>query len=190
MRNYFDEFKKERIILLNKEINATSSDEVVGQFLAFNSISDKPIHLYVSSPGGSVYDALKIIDMMHMINAPVHVFCTGLVASAGVLIAINGVKNYRYASEHCTFMIHQPSVAFDRATISDLHIGIQEGLRLKHLSMKMMCECTGQPEDVIRRDIERDFYMTSQEAVQYGLIDRVIEKKRAIVVDYAHAIIE
>lgn len=177
MSRFFDEFKKERIILLNKPIDNNSSEEVVGQLLLFNSINDRPIHLYLSSPGGCVYSGLKIIDMINMINAPVYVFCTGLVASMGVIIAVSGHKGHRYASENCTFMIHQPSSILDnKFAFSDLNIHLKETGRLKEVIENIMSKNTGRDKYEVERDTDRDFYMNSHEALNYGIIDKVIRK--------------
>jgi ATP-dependent Clp protease protease subunit len=177
MSRFFDEFKKERIILLNKPIDNNSSEEVVGQLLLFNSINDKPIHLYLSSPGGCVYSGLKIIDMINMINAPVYVFCTGLVASMGVIIAVSGCRGHRYASQHCTFMIHQPSSILDsKFAFSDLNIHLKETGRLKEIIESIMSRNTGRNKYEVERDTDRDFYMNATEALGYGIIDKVIEK--------------
>ena len=115
--------------------------------------------------------------MINMINAPVYVFCTGLVASMGVIIAVSGCKGHRYASQHCTFMIHQPSSILDsKFAFSDLNIHLKETGRLKEIIESIMSKNTGRDKYEVERDTDRDFYMNANEALNYGIIDKVIDK--------------
>lgn len=176
MDDFSDALIKHRTILLYQPIDSQVSDGVIAKMLALNSVNHKPISLYISSPGGCVYSGLKIIDIMNIIKSPVHIFCTGLVASMAVLIATNGARGHRYSSENCTFMIHQPSKNSKQecVTISDLEIGTQEGKRIKNLTLNIMAKNTQKPIKQIREDTERDKYMTGQEALEYGIVDKII----------------
>lgn len=172
--NYLDALTKYRTILLHHQIDFNSSSEVIAKILSLNSVSHDPINLYISSPGGCIYSSLQIIDIMNIVESPIYIFCTGLVASAAVVIAVNGTKGYRYASKNCTFMIHQPSSQLSYQKISDLYINLKEGERLKKLITEMLSEHTIKTFDEVINDTDRDKYMTSQEAIDYGIVDKIL----------------
>jgi ATP-dependent Clp protease protease subunit len=176
MDDYSGVLQKYRTILLCQPIDSQISDIIIAKMLALNSINHKPISLYISSPGGCVYSGLKIIDIMNIIESPVHIFCTGLVASMAVLIATNATPGHRYSSENCTFMIHQPSKNSRQecVTISDLEIGTLEGKRIKNLTTEIMAKNTNKTIEQVLEDTERDKYMTAQEALEYGIVDKII----------------
>lgn len=168
---------KERIIFLNDEVNPVTANIIIAQLLhlAYED-SKKDIFFYINSPGGSVYDCLAIYDTMNYIKPDVQTIATGLAASAAGVLLSSGAKGKRFALPHSKIMIHQPRGGGANGTITDQEINLQEALRLKQTLEKIMVKNTGQKPDKIHTDMERDFYMTAEEAQKYGVVDAVIEK--------------
>lgn len=166
---------KERIVFLGTAIDDTVANIVIAQLLFLqHEDPTKEIQLYINSPGGSVYDALAIYDTMNYIKPDVSTIAIGLAASAGAILLAAGTKGKRFALPHSKVMIHQPSSAF-RGTATDIEISARETVRMKDLSEQILSRATGKSLAVIRKDMDRDFYMTSKEAKQYGIIDDVIK---------------
>ncbi|HEX9679723.1 MAG TPA: ATP-dependent Clp protease proteolytic subunit [Candidatus Saccharimonadales bacterium] len=165
---------KERIIFLGTEINEHTSNLIVAQML-FLAHEDpkKDIYLYINSPGGSVYDLFAIYDTMQYIKPNVQTINTGIAASAAAVLLAAGAKGKRFALPHSKIMIHQPTSGF-RGTASDIEIGAQEILKLKNTTEQIMASHTGQKLKKVHDDMDRDYYMTAEEAKKYGLIDSVI----------------
>lgn len=168
---------KERIIFLGSGINDEVANSVVAQLL-FLSKEDpkKDIQMYINSPGGSVYAGLAIIDTMNHIEADVATIAVGTAASMGTMILSAGKKGKRLALKNSTIHIHQP-LGGAEGQASDIAITAKEILRIKDLLRDMLVEATGQSTEKIEKDMDRDFFMTSEEAKKYGLIDKIIDKK-------------
>ena len=166
----------DRILFLGTEVNDTVANLLVAQmFFLESSDPDKPIHFYVNSPGGSVYAGLGIYDVMQYIKAPVATYCIGMAASMGALLLCAGEKGQRYSMPHARIMIHQP-LGGARGQASDIEIQAREILYLKDRLNAIMARATGRSMEQVKKDTDRDNYLSAQEAVEYGLIDKVIEK--------------
>ncbi len=165
---------KDRIIFLGTEVNEHTANLVVAQMLFLeNEDPKKDIKFYINSPGGSVYDAFAIYDTMQYVKSDVQTVGIGVQASAAAFLLSSGAKGKRYLLPHATVMIHQPS-AGTRGRVSDMEIDLKEGLRLKQLLNQILAKNTGQPIKRIETDVERDFWMSAEEAKKYGLIDKVL----------------
>lgn len=165
---------KDRIIFLGGPIDDTVANLVIAQLLFLESEDpDKDIHLYVNSPGGVVTAGLAIYDTMQYIKPDVSTICLGLAASMGALLLAAGAKNKRYALPYARIMIHQP-LGGARGQATDIEIHAREILRLREIGNEILVRHTGQPRDKIQQDTERDFFMSAEQASEYGLIDKVI----------------
>lgn len=170
----FSRLLKDRIVFLGQDVNEATANLIVAQLLFLdNQDPGKVISLYINSPGGSVYDALAIYDTMKFVRSPVHTFGIGVQASAAAFLLSSGEKGHRFLLPHATVMIHQPSSG-TRGKVTDQEIDLKESLRVKRLLERMMVENTGQPMERIHNDMERDFWMTADDAKEYGLVDDVI----------------
>jgi ATP-dependent Clp protease protease subunit len=168
---------KERVIFLVGPINDAMANLVVAQLLFLESENpDKDIHLYINSPGGSVSAGMAIYDTMQFIKPDVSTLCTGLAASMGSFLLCAGAKGKRFCLPNSRVMIHQPSGGFS-GQASDIEIHAKEVLYLKKKLNEMMAQHTGQPIEVIERDTDRDNFMSAEDAVKYGLIDRVLKNR-------------
>ncbi len=168
---------KERVIFLVGPINDAMANLIVAQLLFLESENpDKDIHLYINSPGGSVSSGMAIYDTMQFIKPDVSTLCTGLAASMGAFLLAAGAKGKRFILPNSRVMIHQPSGGFS-GQASDIEIHAKEVLYLKKRLNEMMALHTGQPIEVIERDTDRDNFMGAEEAVKYGLIDRVLKNR-------------
>ncbi|MGA3150224.1 MAG: ATP-dependent Clp protease proteolytic subunit [Candidatus Saccharimonadales bacterium] len=169
---------KDRIIFLGDEVNEHTANLVVAQMLFLeNQDPTKDIIFYINSPGGSVYHALGIYDTMKFVKSDIQTVGIGVNASAAAILLSSGTKSKRLLLPHATVMIHQPSSAAQRAKISDLEIDLKEGLRLKRLLNEILAKNTGQPVSKIEKDVDRDYWMTAEEAKKYGLVDKVITSR-------------
>ncbi len=168
---------KERVIFLVGPINDSMANLIVAQLLFLESENpDKDIHLYINSPGGSVSAGMAIYDTMQFIKPDVSTLCTGLAASMGAFLLAAGAKGKRFILPNSRVMIHQPSGGFS-GQASDIEIHAKEVLFLKKRLNEMMALHTGQPIDVIERDTDRDNFMGAEDAVQYGLVDKVLTNR-------------
>jgi len=167
---------KDRIIFLGEDVNPHTANLVVAQMLFLdNQDGTQPIHFYINSPGGSVYDAFAIYDTMQFVKAPVHTYGIGVQASAAAFLLSSGEKGKRFILPHATVMIHQPSSG-TRGKVTDQEIDLKEALRLKHLLEQIMAKNTGQKPARIHEDMERDKWLSADEAKTYGIVDKVIKK--------------
>lgn len=165
---------KDRIIFLGTEVNEVSANLVVAQLLFLHAEdSKKDIFFYINSPGGAVYSAFAIYDTMQYVTNDVQTVGIGVQASAASFLLSSGAKGKRYVLPNSTVMIHQPS-AGTRGKVSDMEIDLKEGLRLKRKLNEIMAANTGQTVDKITSDMERDYWMSANEAKKYGLVDAVI----------------
>ena len=168
---------KERIVFLNGEVNDAVSNSICAQLLFLEAEDpDKDIYMYINSPGGSVYDGLGIFDTMQHVKPDIHTVCVGLAASMGAFLLAAGTKGKRSSLRHSRIMIHQP-LGGARGQASDIRIQADEILFLKERLNTELSERTGKDYDTIKEDTDRDFYMSPNEAVEYGLIDLVLDKK-------------
>jgi ATP-dependent Clp protease protease subunit len=168
---------RERIIFLGEPVTSESANRVVAQLLFLEAEDpDKDIFLYINSPGGSVYDGLGIFDTMQHIKPDVQTVCVGRAASMGAFLLCAGAKGKRSSLTHSRIMIHQP-LGGARGQASDIRIQADEILYLKKKLNTELSDRTGQPLSRIEEDTDRDFFMSPAEAVEYGLIDKVIDKR-------------
>jgi len=168
---------KERVIFMVGQVEDHMANLVVAQLLFLESENpDKDIHLYINSPGGSVTAGLSIYDTMQFIKPDVSTMCIGQAASMGALLLTGGAKGKRYALPHSRMMIHQPSGGV-QGQASDIHIQAKEILSIREKLNKIMSSHTGQSIEVIERDTDRDNFMSATQAVDYGLIDQVLDKR-------------
>jgi ATP-dependent Clp protease protease subunit len=168
---------RERIIFLGEPVTAESANRVVAQLLFLEAEDpDKDVFMYINSPGGSVYDGLGIFDTMQHIKPDVQTVCVGLAASMGAFLLCAGTPGKRSSLSHSRIMIHQP-LGGARGQASDIRIQADEILFLKQKLNQELADRTGQPLPRIQEDTDRDFFMSPGEAVSYGLIDKVIDKR-------------
>lgn len=169
---------KERIVFIGTAIDDTVANLIIAQLLFLQSEdATKDISVYINSPGGSVTAGLAIYDTMQFVKPDVSTFCLGQAASMGSLLLAAGVKGKRHALPYSRIMIHQPWGG-TQGTASDISIQAKEILRMKETLIKILADHTGQPLDRIQRDSDRDFYMSAEEAKEYGLVDEVITSFR------------
>ena len=171
---------KDRIIFLGESVTDMSASVVVAQLLFLEAEDpEKDINLYINSPGGSVTAGLAIYDTMNHIKSDVSTICVGIAASMGALLLANGARGKRYALPNAEVMIHQPSGGA-RGQATDIHIQAEHILRTRSRLNQMLSDATGQPIEKVAVDTERDNYMSAEEALSYGLIDKVIESKKNV----------
>jgi len=169
---------KERIIFLGDEINNVTANLVVAQLLFLEAEDpDKDIQLYINSPGGSVSAGFAIYDTMQYIKPDVSTICIGMAASMGAFLLAAGAKGKRFALPNADIMIHQP-LGGTQGQAEDIRIHAEKILQTRELINKILSERTGQPIEKIRRDTDRDFYMTAEQAKEYGIIDEVIISRK------------
>lgn len=165
---------KDRIIFLGEEVNDITANLVVAQLLFLEAEDpDKDISLYINSPGGSITAGMAIYDTMHYIKPDVSTICIGMAASMGAFLLSGGAKGKRFAVPNAEVMIHQP-LGGARGQATDIQIHAEHIIKTKKRMNQMLSENTGQPLDKIERDVERDYFMSAEEAKAYGLIDQVI----------------
>ncbi|MBB2896311.1 ATP-dependent Clp endopeptidase proteolytic subunit ClpP [Pseudomonas sp. AS2.8] len=168
---------KERVIFLVGQVEDYMANLVVAQLLFLEAENpDKDIHLYINSPGGSVTAGMSIYDTMQFIKPDVSTICIGQACSMGALLLAGGAAEKRFCLPHSRMMIHQPLGGF-QGQASDIEIHAREILTIRERLNKVLAHHTGQPMDVIARDTDRDNFMSGPEAVAYGLIDKVLEKR-------------
>ncbi|MGQ9630265.1 MAG: ATP-dependent Clp endopeptidase proteolytic subunit ClpP [bacterium] len=168
---------RDRIVFIGSPIDDAVASLIIAQLVFLEGEDpDKDINIYINSPGGSVTAGLAIYDTMQYIKANISTICMGQAASAGALLLAAGTKGKRYALPHSRIMIHQPSGGFE-GTAADIDVRSREILRMKADLEKILAKHTGQPLKKIQADTQRDFFMSAEEAVEYGIVDSVIEKR-------------
>ncbi len=168
---------KERVIFIVGPIEDHMANLVVAQLLFLESENpDKDIHLYINSPGGIITSGLSILDTMRFIKPDVSTLCIGQAASMGAVLLAAGKKGKRFALPHSRVMIHQPSGG-TQGQATDIEIQAREILYMRERLNKVMAECTGQAMDKIARDVERDLFMSAEQAKDYGIIDGILERR-------------
>ena len=173
----FSRLLNDRIVFLGEEVNDTTASLIVAQFLYLEAQDpDKEIQFYINSPGGSVTAGMAIYDTMQYIKCDVSTICIGLAASMGAFLLSSGAKGKRFALPNSEIMIHQPS-AGTQGQITDMAIHLKRLETIKERMNSILAENTGKPIDVVREACERDNFMSAQEALEFGLIDKVIYKR-------------
>jgi len=166
---------EDRIIFLGEDVNQHTANVIVAQLLHLaNEDPNADISLYINSPGGSVYDGLAIFDTMNFIKPDVATYGIGLQASMGAFLLSSGAKGKRYALPNSRIMIHQPSSG-TQGKITDQEITLREGIYLKKQLNEILAKNTGQKLSKIEKDVDRDFWMSAKESVDYGIIDKVVK---------------
>jgi ATP-dependent Clp protease, protease subunit len=177
----YTRLNQERIIFLGQEVTDSLANSIIAAMLYLDSDDQtKPIYLYINSPGGSVTAGMAIYDTMQHIKSEVVTICVGLAASMGAFLLTAGSKGKRLALPNARIMIHQPLGGTGRRQASDIEIEAREILRIRDSLNNIMAQRTGQPVEKIAKDTDRDYFMSAQEAKDYGLIDNVIEKATAV----------
>ena len=170
----FSRLLNDRVIFLSDEVNDTTASLVVAQMLFLEAQDpDKDISFYINSPGGSVSAGMAIYDTMNFIKCDVSTICIGMAASMGAFLLSSGTKGKRFALPHSEIMIHQP-LGGARGQATDIEIQAKHILRTKAILNKILAENTGKPLELIEKDTDRDNYMTAEEALNYGLIDKIL----------------
>jgi ATP-dependent Clp protease, protease subunit len=173
----FSRILKDRIVFLGTAIDDTVANSIIAQLLFLESESnEQPISLYVQSPGGMVSAGLAIIDTIHLIKAPVSTLCIGQACSMGAVILAAGEKGQRFMLPHARSMLHQPSGGSE-GKASDILIQAGEIAKCRSTLNTLLAEYTGQPLEKIEKDVDRDFFMSAQESVDYGLVDAIMTRK-------------
>ncbi|MCI8478260.1 MAG: ATP-dependent Clp protease proteolytic subunit [Oscillospiraceae bacterium] len=173
----FSRLLNDRIVFLGEEVNATTAGLIVAQFLYLEAQDpDKDIQFYINSPGGSVTDGMAIYDVMQYIKCDVATFCVGMAASMGAFLLSSGAKGKRFALPNAEIMIHQPS-AGTQGQITDMAIHLKRLEIIKKRMNHILSENTGKPLEVVTADCERDNFMSAEEAVEYGLIDKILYQR-------------
>jgi ATP-dependent Clp protease, protease subunit len=179
MYDIYSRLLKERIIFLGTPIDSMVANTVVAQLLLLNQQSaDQPINIFINCPGGEVYSGLAIYDVMQFISAPVYTNCVGIAMSMGSVILMAGEKGHRSALPNSRIMIHAGSAGFPRSSIPDLEVMSTEFLKVRDIMEELYNRHTGHPVDKLRRDMERDKFMSPKEALDYNLIDQIVEPKK------------
>ncbi|MBR5031011.1 MAG: ATP-dependent Clp endopeptidase proteolytic subunit ClpP [Muribaculaceae bacterium] len=174
----FSRLMMDRIIFLGTQIDDYTANVIQAQLLYLDSADPgKDVSIYINSPGGSVYAGLGIYDTMQYIQSDVTTICTGMAASMAAILLVAGEKEKRYALKHSRVMIHQPMGGI-QGQASDIEITAREIQKLKEELYKIISTHSGQPYDKVYADSDRDYWMTSQEALEYGMIDKVLEKSK------------
>ena len=176
----FSRLLKDRIIFLSEDVNHVTASLIIAQMLFLESEDpDKEISFYINSPGGSITDGMAIVDTMNYIKCPVSTICVGLAASMGSVLLTCGAKGKRFATPNSEILIHQPWISGGLAgQTTEIKIHADHMVKTREKLNKLLSEKTGQSLEQIEKDTERDHYMTAQEALEYGLIDEIIDVRR------------
>jgi len=172
----FSRLLKERILMISGEINDYTANSIIAQLLYLDSLSNDDINIYINSPGGSVTAGMAIYDTMNFVNSNVNTICVGLAASMGAFLLSSGTKGKRYALPNSEIMIHQP-LGGVQGQATEIKIVAEHIIKTKEKLNKILSKNTGQNIKKIEEDTERDHFLTAEEALKYGLIDKIIQKK-------------
>ena len=168
---------KERIVFLGEEVNDTTANLIVAQMMFLEAEDpEKDIHFYINSPGGSVADGFAIYDTMHYVKCDVATYCIGMAASMGAFLLAGGTKGKRFVLPNSEIMIHQPSGGA-KGQATEIEIVAKQILRTKERLNRILSENTGQPIEKVAEDTERDNWMSAEEALEYGIVDKIIDKR-------------
>lgn len=173
-----EKFLRTRQIILSGEINEENTAKVIRQLLLLEADSDRPIYIYIDSPGGSIDSGFGIYDMIRFVNAPVCTIGTGLIASMGSIILLSVPKERRFALPNSHYLIHQPLIGgVARGVASDLEIQAEEMAKSKKKLIRLIADETGRSEAEVEKDCDRDHWLTAEEALSYGLVSRIISRR-------------
>jgi len=174
----FSRLLKDRIIFLSEDVNQATASLVVAQMLFLESEDpDKEIYFYINSPGGSITDGMAIFDTINYVKCPVSTICVGMAASMGAVLLASGTKGKRFATPNAEIMIHQPLISGGLAgQATEIKIHADHMVKTREKLNKILSERTGQSLEKINQDTERDNFMTAKEALEYGLIDGILDK--------------
>ncbi len=168
---------KERIVFLGEEVNDTTANLIVAQMMFLEAEDpEKDIHFYINSPGGSVTDGFAIYDTMHYVKCDVATYCIGMAASMGAFLLAGGTKGKRFVLPNAEIMIHQPSGGA-KGQATEIEIVAKQILRTKERLNRILSENTGQPLEKVAADTERDNWMSAEEALEYGIVDKIINNR-------------
>ena len=176
----FSRLLKDRIIFLAEEVNSVTASLVIAQLLFLESEDpDKEISFYINSPGGSITDGMAIVDTINYIKSPVSTICVGMAASMGAVLLASGAKGKRFATPNSEILIHQPLIMGGGISgqTTEIQIHADQMVKTRAKLNKILSDATGQSIEQIEKDTDRDHYMTSEEALKYGLIDEIIDKR-------------
>ncbi len=176
-----DLLKKERTVVISEEVSPKLTQRILGSLLWLDSQSSDPIKLYVNTPGGSADDGFAIYDILKFIRAPVYCVCLGLNASAGTILILGAPKERRVALPSARIMIHQPSGG-GRGRSSDIEITAEEIIKLRHRANELIASECGRPVEQVEKDTDRDYWMSAEEALDYGLIGRIVTSLDDVIV--------
>ena len=177
----FSRLLKDRIIFLGEDVNSASAGLVIAQLLFLESEDpEKEIYLYINSPRGSITDGMGIVDKMNYISCPVSTICVGMAASMGAVLLASGEKGKRFATPNSEILIHQPLIGGGGLSgqTTEIKIHADHMVKTREKLNKLLSDRTGQSLETIQRDTERDNYMTAEEALKYGLIDGIMDKRK------------
>jgi len=173
-------FLKTRQLMISGEVNEDLAKEVIGKLLLLESLSaTKPIYIYIDSPGGNVYSGFAIFDIIRFIKPPVKIIGTGLIASAAALILLSAKKQNRFALPNSHYLIHQP-LSEMRGVATDLEIHAKEIERIKERLNLIIAKETGKTKEAVLKDTERDYWLNAQEALEYGLVSKIITTRKEL----------
>ncbi|MDE0081211.1 MAG: ATP-dependent Clp protease proteolytic subunit [Gammaproteobacteria bacterium] len=176
----FSRLLMDRIVFLGSPVDDTVSNIIVAQLLFLDADDpERDIYLYINSPGGNVYAGLAIYDTMQHLRAPVATFCVGMAASMGAVLLAGGAPGKRSALPNSRILVHQPSSGY-QGTAADIEIAAKEVLGVRERLNRILSRHTGQPVEKIAEDVDRDYFMSPEEAAEYGLIDRVLADRDAV----------
>lgn len=176
----FSRLLMDRIVFLGSPVDDTVSNIIVAQLLFLDADDpERDIYLYINSPGGNVYAGLAVYDTMQHLRAPVATFCVGMAASMGAVLLAGGAPGKRSALPNSRILVHQPSSGY-QGTAADIEIAAKEVLGVRERLNRILSRHTGQPVEKIAEDVDRDYFMSPEEAAEYGLIDRVLADRDAV----------
>ena len=173
--NVFSRLIQDRILFLSGEVDSLSMDTMIAQMLYLNSVDNRDINMYLNSPGGDVLAGLSLIDTMNYVDSDVATTCMGMAASMGAVLLSCGAKGKRFVLPHSRVMIHQVS-SHNRGTLADLEIELEQTRRCKEDLYKILAENCGKTFEEIEKDCDRNFWLIGNEAVQYGIVDKILTK--------------
>ena len=177
-----DKLLKTRQIVVSGEVNQELVEKIVKQLLILEADSDKPIYLYIDSPGGSIDDGFGLYDMIRFINAPVYTIGMGLIASMGVTLFLSVPKERRFSLPNSHYLIHQPLMGGSRGVATDIEITAQEISKARETLTKLIAKATGKDFDTVKKDTERDHWLTADEALEYGIAGKIIKSRSELPV--------
>lgn len=167
-------FLEQRKIFLNGQVDGKSAKHIIDRLMYLDMENDKPIELFINSPGGYVTDGFAIYDTIKAIKSPVYTICSGLAASMGSILLSVGKKGHRYIQPHAKVMIHQP-MGGAQGQATNIEIQAKEILKTKELGAKILADNCGQDYDKVMKDFSRDYWMDAQESLEYGIVDKVLD---------------